>query len=302
MKLLGMNLEDRSLVVRGGFGISHIPINGNNRSANPDFGGFTTASTTATGSVATLDPTQPLRFSGNGPAQGSSTPLNTLLGTTSEGLVFLSSLAIPGIAQDPNDPATKRVPYSQNWNLAVQFELPKHLAVVEVAYVGNRGVHLYTPQVNINLRDPAFVSLIEANGLDATGTLADPLGRTSLLGAPLTITRGSVGTPYLGFDLLNKYFDASASSIRHGAYIDVRRSIGTGLSLTANYTFASSIDTASDASPDVRVLTTGSVRGQVSLGGTKSGDRALSSYDVRNNFTSTFVYDLPFGARRQVPG
>jgi hypothetical protein len=298
MKLFGMDLQERSLVLRGGFGVSHIPINGNNRSANPDFGGFTTASTTATGSIATLDPTQPIRFNGNGPSQGSSTPLDTLLGTTPEGLVFLSSLGIPGIAQNPNDPSTRRVPYSENWNLAAQFELPNHLAVVEVAYVGNRGVHLYTPQVNINLRDPGFVSLIEANGLDATGTFNDPLGRTSLLGAPLTITRGSVGTPYLGFDLLNRYFDASASSIRHGAYINIVRRVGTGLSLTANYTFASSIDTASDASPDVRVLTTGSVRGQVSLGGTARGDRALSSYDVRNNFTSTFVYDLPFGSRR----
>jgi hypothetical protein len=160
-------------------------------------------------------------------------------------------------------------------------------------------VHLYTPQVNINLRDPAFVSQIEANGLDATGNLTDPLGRVSLLGAPLTITRSSIGTPFFGFELLNRYFDASASSIRHAGYVSFVRRVAKGLSATANYTFATSIDNASDASPDVRVLTTGSVRGQVSLGGSLQGDRALSSYDVRNNFTGTFDWELPFGTGRR---
>ena len=299
MKLLGMDLEKHSVVVRGGFGVSHVPITGNNRSPNPDFGGFITASTLVNGSGSTVDPTQPVRFTGNGPAQGLTQSLDTSLGTTADGLIFLNSLAVPGIAVDPNSASAKRVPYSENWNLAVQFELPKKFGALEVAYVGNRGVHLYTPQVNVNLRDPNFVSIIEANGLDATGTFTDPLGRINLTGTVQTITRSSVGTPFFGFELLNRYFDASASSIRHGAYVSFVRSIGRGLNATANYTFATSIDNASDASPDVRVLTTGSVRGQVSLGGSLNGDRALSSYDVRNNFTATFNWDLPFGSGRR---
>ena len=69
--------------------------------------------------------------------------------------------------------------------------------------------------------------------------------------------------------------------------------------MTANYTFSKSIDDSSDASPDVRILTTGSVRGQVALGGTLQNDRALSSFDVRQTMSSTFTYDLPFGKGRQ---
>ena len=38
MKVLGFDSEKYSFVIRGGFGISHFPINGNNRSASPDFG------------------------------------------------------------------------------------------------------------------------------------------------------------------------------------------------------------------------------------------------------------------------
>ena len=45
MKVFGFDTEKHSLVLRGGFGVSHVPINGNNRAASPDFGAFNTAST-----------------------------------------------------------------------------------------------------------------------------------------------------------------------------------------------------------------------------------------------------------------
>ena len=297
MKVFGFDTEKHSLVIRGGYGISHAPINGNNRSPNPDFGGFTTASTLVNGSVGGVDNNQPIRFSGNNALQGSSVPLNTLLGTDSNGLVFSSSIGIPGVAVFSNDKGYGKVPYSENYNLAVQFTIAKS-TTVEIAYVGNRGIHLYTPQVNINLRDSSMISFLEANGINATGTVADPLGRRTLLGATVTDSIASLYTPYLGFDLLNKYYDPSSSSTRHAGYIDIRRRISRGLNFTANYTFGKSIDDASDASPDVRVLSTGSVRGQVGLGATRQSDRAVSSFDVTHSFSSTFTYDLPFGAGR----
>src|SRR6185295_12277442 len=42
--------EDRAIVVRGGYGLSHAPINGNNRLPLPDFGATNTVSTLANGS------------------------------------------------------------------------------------------------------------------------------------------------------------------------------------------------------------------------------------------------------------
>jgi hypothetical protein len=70
------------------------------------------------------------------------------------------------------------------------------------------------------------------------------------------------------------------------------------LSFTANYTYAKSLDDSSDSSPDVRILTSGSVRGQVALGGKLENDYALSSFDTRHAFSSTFTWDLPFGKGR----
>jgi hypothetical protein len=313
MKIFGVDLEKKSLVVRGGFGISHFPLTGNNRSPNPDFGGFVNVGTVLTTGTAptagcpilptpcasggTADLSQPIRLSGNPPLQGTTTTLDQLLGTDSNGLVYLNSLGVPGVAVDLNNGG--KVPYSQNWNLAVQFEPIRNLSV-EVAYVGNRGVHLYLPQININPRDINQISALEAAGVDLTTTaIADPLGRRNLQGAAITITRASVLTPFVGFDPLNSFFNAGGSSIRHAGYIDVRRRVGRGLTFTANYTYGKGIDDASDASPDTRVLSTGQARGQVSLGAPLSSDRAISTYDVKNNFSSTFIWDLPLGRKRQ---
>jgi len=288
--------ESRSAVIRGGYGISHAPLTGNNRSPNPDFGSFTTVSTTATGSTGAADPLAPVRLSTNQPRfQG--TALDQALGVTEDGLVFNNSIAIPAFADTGFAGGSGKVPYSQNWNVTLSMELLKNL-VVEVAYTGNKGTHLYLPFVNINPRNIEFVETLEGQGLNADTAFNDPLGRRNLLGAIITVPRGSVLSPFFGFANLNRFFDPSANSIRHGAYISVERRVGRGLNFSANYTYGKSIDDASDASPDTRVLAFGQTQGQVSYGAARNTDRSLSTYEIRNNFSSRFVYDLPLGRKR----
>lgn len=296
--------ENRGAVVRGGYGISHAPVTGNNRLPNPDFGGFQTVSTLANGSTVggTAFPTLPLRLSGNPPVIAPQTfeqALTNTFGLNSDGLITLNSLAVPGFAYPGDDSGA--VPYTQNWNLALSFELMKNTAI-EVAYVGNKGTHLYMPLVNQNPRDVDFVELLEGSNINAETAFADPLGRRNALGAVVTIQRNSLTAPYFGFNTLNRFFDSSANSIRHAGYVEVRRRFADGLSFTANYTFGKSIDDASDASPDVRVLTTGSTLGQVFYGAPRSGDRSISAFDIKHNFSSTFVWDLPFGRKRMLFG
>ncbi|MDQ3650885.1 MAG: carboxypeptidase regulatory-like domain-containing protein [Acidobacteriota bacterium] len=302
MKIFGLDMESRSIVLRGGYGISHAPLTGNNRSPNPDFSGFVNTGTIATGSAVggTADPTQPIRLSSNPPLQGAGATLDQILNADANGLVFLNSLGVNAFATDGSRNSGK-VPYSTNWNLAVQLE-PFRNTVVEIAYVGNQGTHLFLPLVNINPRDVNQITTLESQGIDVTGAIADPLGRRNLQGSVINISRASALTTYLGFDPLNRYFDPSATSIRHAGYIDVRRRVGRGLTFTANYTFGKGIDTASDSSPDTRVLSSGQARGQVSLGAPLESDRSISTYDVKNNFSSTFVWDVPIGRTRRFLG
>ena len=290
--------EDFSMVVRGGYGISHLALTGNNRLPNPDFGNFTGVSTLANGSTAggTADPTQPVRLSGNAPfISGGS--IDSVLGTNADGLVFNNSLGTPGFAI--NFDGSGKVPYVQNWNMSVQFELFKNY-VVEVAYIGNKGTHLYMPLVNINPKDINFVEFLEGQNLSSETTFNDPLGRRNLLNAVVSIQRNSVISPYFGFNNLLRYFDPSANSIRHAAYVDVRRRVSRGFTFTANYTYGKSIDDASDSSPDTRTLTTPTTLGQeVSYGVSRLTDRAISTFDIKHNFTATALVDLPFGRGRQ---
>ncbi len=291
-KLFDWN-ESGKMVIRGGYGISHSPINGNNRAPSPDFGAFTGVSTTATGSSGTVDPTQPLRLS-NPPVYSSLTP-EQALNIPEDGLVYLGSLAIPGFAISGNT----KIPYVQNWNLSVSYELMRNM-VLEAAYVGSKGTRLFMPRINQNPRDLDFVEFLEANNLSADTNINDPLGRTSLTGSLISVPRGSLATRFLGFNNFFSYYDASANSMRHATYISVIRRVTRGLSFTSNYTFGKSLDDASDASPDTRVIsyptTTG---GHVTFGAPRSIDRSISSFDIKHTFASTFYYDLPFGRERR---
>jgi hypothetical protein len=298
-KLFGLDLEKRSMVIRGGYGLSHAPLTGNNRSPNPDFGQFVTINNLASGSPAgnSQDTGQPIRLTNNDPVV-TPRPLFEQLGVTSDGLVLMNSIAIPAVADTGFAGSSGKVPYSQNWNVSVSFELMKNM-VVEMAYVANKGTHLYLPLVNINPRNLDFVEFLEANNLNAEQTLADPLGRTGLGGGAITIQRSSIQTPFFGFNNLNRFYDPSANSIRHAGYIDVRRRVSRGVTFTANYTFGKSIDDASDASPDTRVITeVGQTQGQVSYGATRKSDRSVSTFDIKHNFSSTFLFDLPVGRGR----
>ena len=288
--------ERTSAVIRGGYGLSHAPLTGNNRAPSPDFGGFTAVPTNATGSSGTGDANQPVRLTGN-PPKYQGVPLREALGVTADGLVLMNSIAIPGFADFPGT-GSSTVPYSQNWNLTFAFE-PFRNTVIEFAYVGNKGTHLYLPFVNINPRDIDFVEFLEGSNLNADTTFNDPLGRRNLLGALIPVARGSVVSPYFGFSNLNRFYDPSANSIRHAAYVDMRRRVTNGLTFTANYTFARSIDDASDASPDTRVITeVGQTQGHVSYGAPRKSDRSLSTFDITHNASSTFIWDVPIGRQR----
>jgi len=154
------------------------------------------------------------------------------------------------------------------------------------------------PRVNQNPRDLGFVELLEANNLSADTTLSDPLGRKNLIGGTIAIPRGSLGSQFLGFNSLFRYFDASANSIRHATYVSIKHRVTRGLYLPANYTFGKPIEEASDASPDTRVLSTTSTSGHATFGAPRSLDRSVSIYDIKHNFASTSIYDLPFGRGR----
>jgi hypothetical protein len=105
----------------------------------------------------------------------------------------------------------------------------------------------------------------------------------------------------MGFSSLYVLYDSSANSARHAGYISMVHRTAIGLSLTANYTYAKSMDDASSSGGDKNILSAvnGWVDGQIAFGGTRKNDRSVSTFDQRHVINTTAIYDLPFGSGRR---
>ena len=290
-------LRDRHVTFRGGYGLSHSPVSGFTRLPYPDFGATTNFATTVPSTTA--NPNFVMRLGENPPVIVGQTPAQAIAAPPN-GLVTLNSLYYQGIAGFAIS-SNYHTPYIQNWNLTTTWQATP-ATTIELTYVGVKGTHLFMPHLNLNPKDGPLLNAQNAQNVNTTATVNDPLGRLNpTTGRVLTVQNGSLGSPYLGFSTLYQLMDASANSIRHAGYVSVHHRVSRGLTFTTNYTWGKSIDDASSAGGDKNILTpvNGQVDGQVAFGGTRQADRSVSTYDQRHVVNGTVIYDLPFGAGRR---
>jgi hypothetical protein len=287
---------DGKLIVRGGYGLSHSPLNGQNRVPMPAFSSSSTSPTTA-------NPANAMRLSSNPPVVQAQTWDQVLQGMQlpSNGLITNGSINMTsqGFAISGN----MKTPYSQSWNLTLAYQATSN-GVLEIAYVGNKGTHLFMPSTNQNATSIDYVNALQANNQNPTTTVADPLGRLGTNGKVLTVQQGTLASTYLGFVNLYTRWDASADSIRHAAYISYVQRARHGLTLTTNYTFGKSIDDASDSGADAGITSVAKTiaGGSTNFGGTRALDRSVSTFDVKHSFVASFMYEVPVGRRRALFG
>jgi hypothetical protein len=136
--------------------------------------------------------------------------------------------------------------YDQHWSFGVQRQLPGN-SVVEVNYVGNRGVNLY-----------------DANPIN------DPL-----LPGPGAI-QGRRPYPIFGGMTYN---GQDNSTIYHALQAKFEKRLSSGLWYLVSYTWSKSINVADTPA----------------VGGDYAYERALSAYDIPQNFTASAGYELPIG-------
>ncbi len=292
-RLFGLNRRGR-VAVRGGYGLYHAPLTGTNRNPSPDFASGTTAYGTFDLRVENPGANIAARICCNRPVLRPQTP-DQFLNVPSDGLVYLSGINIAGTAVSPN----AHIPYVQSWSLSVSYEAMRN-TVVEFSYRGAKGTHLFLPPTNLNPIPSDVSEAYLSRGLNPfTPVVNDPLGRRNPSGALITFGPAYLGARYLGFQTLNMEYDASATSIYQAGTASVQRRFNRGLSFTANYTFAKSLDDASD-SGDVRFVNL-NVRspGYVNLGAPRYLDRSVSLFDIKHAFATTAFYDLPLGRGRR---
>lgn len=283
-------LDRLHITIRGGYGLSHAPLTGSARLPNPDFG----ATTSYGANAGQTNQNYVMRLSENPPLLTSQSA-GQFLNITGDGLNYLNSIHYQGTAFAVS--RNVHTPYSQNWNFTISSQLDR-ATTLEVAYVGNRGTHLFIPRQNLNPKDVDYLNYLDSNNISTTATVTDSLGRKNTNGQALTVSNSSLGSPYLGFTALNIMYDASANSIRHAGYVSVVHRAARGLTFASNVTMGKSLDDASDSGVDKFVLSTGRVDGQSGLGASRRGERSVSTYDQKWIWNTTFIYDLPFGRGR----
>jgi hypothetical protein len=171
-----------------------------------------------------------------------------------------------------------KMPVSENWNFGIQQELPGR-ATLEVNYAGAKAYHLFRV-LNGNQPNPALV-----NALIASGVPAAALQNTALY-SPYT-------TVYNTAFLQPPYLESSANSTYHSLQAKFTRRFNHGVQFQAAYTWAHSIDNASDplqAGANERSFPRDSSDLRAERGG--------SDFDLRQRLVLNYIVELPFGRGR----
>jgi hypothetical protein len=178
--------------------------------------------------------------------------------------------------------------YTEQYNFSVERELPG-AAVLEVAYAGLRGVHLYRypgaqlnqlPDVDLALGTQLLQQVPNPYfGLVSTGTLSAP-----------TVAYGQLLRPfpqYTGFSNTNA---ADGNSSYNALQVKFEKRFGAG-TLLASYTRSKLISDLEQQAAFTNGVGAYIVQDYNNL----RGERSLAAYDTPNNLVISYVYDLPVG-------
>jgi hypothetical protein len=171
-----------------------------------------------------------------------------------------------------------KTPYVASWNFNLQEQLTKS-TVLQVAYVGNRGISLYSHR-DINQSAPALSADCYYNS-PYDLTTCEQLTRPMVMNCPDPIGVGTSGPcqPYVGF---GNYLENKANSIYHGLQATLTQRAYRGLNFLAGYTWAHALDVGT------------SNRGGYPQDSTNfNAERGNGDYDIRHRFTFSLTYEPP---------
>jgi hypothetical protein len=172
-----------------------------------------------------------------------------------------------------------KTPYSENYFLSFERQIGNG-TVLNASYIGSQGHHQLAllaanpgnPALCASLSQPSEV----ASGSPTCGPFGENLVYTRSNGQVVNGTRQPFGNNF-GTDV---YFAGLGNSAYNSLQISLKHSSG-GLSISGSYTYGKSLDQASNLGEQVYPYN-------------YKLTRALSSFDIRQNFVASYRYDLPF--------
>jgi hypothetical protein len=203
-------------------------------------------------------------------------PLNTSASHPDSSINWSQFEPISGI---PNYLTTNKTPYTEEYMLSIERGLGRN-TVLSASYVGTQSHHLLVleeanpgnPALCLYLSNPAHL----APGQTPCGPFNESGVFTTAAGQVINGTRGPLG-PNFGSDALETTI---GNSNYNSLQITLRHTSGP-LQLLAAYTYSKSLDQSSNLGEEVNPLN-------------PSLSRALSAFDITQNFVVSYNYQLPF--------
>jgi len=284
-------------VIRGGYGIYFDPTrsgaNGLLSYGSQGFNQYTSPVTTYQNDGAT-------------PYLHLSNPFpNGLILPTGSSLGLLNDVGYGAIGPIRNN-FYGRTPYEQSWSFGIERQLNSN-TVFTIDYLGKKGTRLYYNGLNtLNILGPQVESMTPTQIGNLLNYVPNPFA--SILSAPYYANSSLTAPTVQYFQLLLPYPQFTgvttdeppvANSIYQALQLTLEKHYSNGLQLSANYTFAKSIDDSSIYDGNLTWLanTTGWMLGPQDPN--KPGlDRSLSTFDIKHLLKINYTYDLPIGRGR----
>ncbi len=279
------------LVLRAGFGISDLP-NVISFSLGPYNAPVNNSVTTM---VTSLD-------GGLTPnlATTLSNPFPNGIQPPSHTQAFINGLIGQGI-QSPL--ASQPYPYMEQWNVDLQKQFGGNL-MVDIGYVGSRGVHLTLYDINIDQIPDQYLSM----GNDLLTQVKNPFygvipASAGILGQP-TVAKGYLLKPFPQYLYTSLDAPAVGDSYYRSLQIKVQKRFKSGGVLLGSYTWSHMTGTVDVLSPwlEANRNNVGGGQGVQDNLNIRGGEYSLSSFDVPHRAVISYVYDLPFGKGQRFLG
>ena len=160
---------------------------------------------------------------------------------------------------------------SMQWNADVQHQFTKNV-LLDVAYVGNHGIHLPT----------YFVGNAPEPGPGTIGSPQHPRPINNIPGVGQLLQQGNYGSS--NYEALQMKFQKRFSN---------------GLQLLAFYVYAKQMDLEGSAFNDTGSGTTFAQSSAPQDPNNWRADWGYGTYDIRHSFKAAYVYQLPFGSGKR---
>ncbi len=198
-----------------------------------------------------------------------------------------------------NPVTSGRAPYLQQWNVNYQRQLPWN-TFLQVAYVGNRALHLDGQLNPINQQNPA---ILQYGGLLQT-SFSDPAGAAQLAAAGFTVpypnyvadfgagaTLAQALTAFPQYSNVYNNFDLTGSAAYNGLQTSLEKRFSNGLSFLTSYTLSRTLSNVDSAFSTFASLPENKYN--------QKAEYTVAGNDELNNVKISGVYDLPIGPGRK---